>query len=666
MASIAIPTVRRTGALLAGVVLATTALSAPASTATTRVPSSEDDQGKLMLVLDSSGSMAEPASGGQTKIDAAKTALRSVIGTLPASAVVGLRVYGAEVFSKREPGACTDTQRVVPIASHNQAALRTAIASYRPYGETPIGYALREAAKDLGSEGQRTIVLVSDGEATCPPPPCEVAADIAKQGIDIKIDVVGLDVSGSARQQLACIAAAGRGTYYDADDADELASALDKLSTRAFRPFELTGQRVQGTHSPDSAPVLTAGQYVTDMGPDDSWESFRLRRSIPGSTLHVGVSGMSPDFTDGLILAAYPLPLPELIELDHCGKEIPGFGLEQGSDLFGVSITIDPRSYSTEEGCTDDEVVLYLERGQGEQGFGGDEPIDVELLVVEEPPVPNMTALPAAVSEAPWVAPRVSGRAQRTVGGASFADAATVEAGTFRSDIVPGETVVYRTFLDWGQRATFRVRFPRRGPALAEALGSLEVTAVVKAYTPTRGEIDYNGAEGPGTTGAFYRDNSLTLGVTTPEVRYLNRSNSGLNVAVNTSMPGYYYVTLRTTPDDDGQSYTVPFFLDVDVVSEAVEGPDYVDVPEPSATPSGTPSETTAGTQSTTATTAAPASPSGPSTNPTASPDETSTETLANSGDDDDSRTLLLTAGAGVAGITALMAALALLRRRTP
>ncbi len=84
MTSTAIQAVQRIGALVAGVTLAATALAAPASTATTRVPSSEDDRGKLMLVLDSSGSMAEPASGGQTKIDAAKTALRSVIGTLPA------------------------------------------------------------------------------------------------------------------------------------------------------------------------------------------------------------------------------------------------------------------------------------------------------------------------------------------------------------------------------------------------------------------------------------------------------------------------------------------------------------------------------------------------------------------------------------------------------
>ena len=120
----------------------------------------EKRAGTLMLVLDSSGSMAEPADGGQTKIAAAKQALRTVIDRLPASAPVGLRVYGAEVFAKSEPGACTDSQRVVDINAFNKSELRAAIGQYRPYGETPIGYSLARAAEDLGDEGPRTIVLV--------------------------------------------------------------------------------------------------------------------------------------------------------------------------------------------------------------------------------------------------------------------------------------------------------------------------------------------------------------------------------------------------------------------------------------------------------------------------------------------------------------------------
>ena len=134
----------------------------------------------MQLVLDSSGSMSEPAAGGQSKIAAAKGALRTVVDGLPDEAQVGLRVYGATVFSRNDPGACTDSQEVVPPGTDNRDELRSAIASYKPYGETPIAHALQEAGKDLGSEGHRTIVLVSDGEATCPPSPCVVARQLAR------------------------------------------------------------------------------------------------------------------------------------------------------------------------------------------------------------------------------------------------------------------------------------------------------------------------------------------------------------------------------------------------------------------------------------------------------------------------------------------------------
>src|SRR5215467_12307867 len=66
------------------------------------VPSHADDpsKGKLLLVLDSSGSMKGADASGATKIAAAKKALRSVIDHLPDRAQVGLRVYGATVFAK--------------------------------------------------------------------------------------------------------------------------------------------------------------------------------------------------------------------------------------------------------------------------------------------------------------------------------------------------------------------------------------------------------------------------------------------------------------------------------------------------------------------------------------------------------------------------------------
>ena len=189
----------------------------------------DNEPGRLVLVLDSSGSMKEQAAGGQRKIDAAKDALGEVVSQLPDDAEVGLRVFGAKVFSAKDAGACEDTQNVVPVGPLDRDALTQAVADYRPYGETPIGRALQEAARDLdagSASGPRSIVLLSDGEPTCEPDPCQVAKKLSSRGIDLTINVVGLDVSGAARKALSCIARAGGGTYYDAHPIEQMRSKL--------------------------------------------------------------------------------------------------------------------------------------------------------------------------------------------------------------------------------------------------------------------------------------------------------------------------------------------------------------------------------------------------------------------------------------------------------
>lgn len=218
--------------------------------------------GQTVLVLDSSGSMAEPAADGQPRIDAAKSALTRVVGSLPEGLGVGMRVYGATVFDRKQPGACTDSQLVVPIGTANRPQLQAEIAKYRPFGETPIAHSLEQAGNDLTAtptDGKRQIVLVSDGEETCVPDPCPVAEKLAAKGIDLTINVVGLNVTGKARKDLQCIAKKGKGQYFDASDADSLAESLDQAAKRGSVPFQPTGEPVVGTPRSTGAPTMAPG-----------------------------------------------------------------------------------------------------------------------------------------------------------------------------------------------------------------------------------------------------------------------------------------------------------------------------------------------------------------------------------------------------------------------
>jgi hypothetical protein len=210
----------------------------------------------LMLVMDASGSMNEAdLDGGQTRLAAAKDALRGVVASIPGDTNVGLRVFGSTVSGDREAG-CEDTELIQPVGPLDREAMLSAIDEFEAVGWTPIGYALQQAANDLPSDGPRSIILVSDGEETCaPPPPCEVAADLAEQGIDLTIHTVGfaLKDNDQARQELSCIADAARGEFRDVDDAAELADTLREVTARERRRMEAAGDPLEGAPVPQRA-----------------------------------------------------------------------------------------------------------------------------------------------------------------------------------------------------------------------------------------------------------------------------------------------------------------------------------------------------------------------------------------------------------------------------
>lgn len=543
--------------------------------------------GKLVLVLDSSGSMKEPAGDGQTKIVAARTALTRVVNKLPAAAQVGLRVYGATVFKRSQPGACTDTQLTVPIGADNRAQLRTAISQYKPYGETPIGYALQQAAKDLGPDGKRTIVLVSDGEATCAPEPCVVAREIAKQGIDLKIDVVGFRVGGSARADLQCVAREGRGDYYDADSTIDLEQGLDRLSTRAFRPFRISGTPVTGGPQQEGAPVLAPGHYSDTFVGDQTAKYYTIKRTMIGSTLRAGVSFRQPNTKEVVVQAEVKL---NTLDGEQCGWSYPrAYGSDQGLATGTASSWSD-----WNEKCSESELmVLTVSPGKDFAELKG---IPYELRIDEEPPVSSTANLPDEAKDPVWT-PMPGSTPKDIVPGSSFPDAPLLAPGSYKTTLMPGELQLFRVKADWGQRIQAVFTVPKLGAATADALGTVRYldTALISPL----GEDVYavfakNVPGGSGKRGVVTPRGAIQA-VMTKEIRYLNRDGAN-NQDKGTSLPGEYYVAVSLTRNKDDKAFTIPVTLTVGVQGTAGTGkPEYKDGAQPvsgeSVTPSPTPSE---------------------------------------------------------------------------
>jgi Ca-activated chloride channel homolog len=541
----------------------------PFAAANASVPASDaDKENKLVLLFDSSGSMKDPDASGQTKMDAAKVAFHELIPKLPSGAHVGLRVYGATVFNKTDPGACEDSQSVVPVGPVDKAALGNAVDGFRPYGETPIAYSLRQAAEDLGTSGKRTILLVSDGEETCDPNPCETAKEISGLGIDLKIDVVGFKVDEKASKQLRCITDAGNGTYYNTDDAEDLVESLERLAIRAFRPFRVDGKAVQGSSDKKPAgPVLTAGKYVDTAPALQDTKYYRLRRTIPGSTLHVGATARP---APGDQMNTLKLETTTVREGRSCGY---GTGSEVSYANTNPLVTAavsswDPLTADNPDCTKANELILSLRQDGSKGGAQGDnlKDVPVELVVVEEPPIRDQGLLDERAPSNPRWRDLPSGSGEEITPGASFSDSPKVGPGQYSTSLFPGEVQFVKVRLNWGQRLQAEVRVAKPDAKLG-AQTDYPQPLDLRLIAPTRGAAQAYASGVIARDTTMLEDDKAVRAVTsTLAVTYGNRAAIDREHK-NSAVAGDYYVAISLGRDKDNESYVVPMDLGI-----AVEG----------------------------------------------------------------------------------------------
>ena len=204
-----------------------------AATALLAVTGAARAETNLLFILDSSGSMWGQLDG-VAKMTTAKTVLNRLMGDLPANTRAGLMVYG-----HRKKGSCTDVELLAPLGQAQLPKTLKALKAIAPKGKTPIAYSLGQAKiafKDAAPGASNNVVLISDGLETCKSDPCAVAAELASKSINVKVHVVGFDISKKDRKQLECIAEKGKGKYFSADSTEGFAEAVTAAVTVIAEP----------------------------------------------------------------------------------------------------------------------------------------------------------------------------------------------------------------------------------------------------------------------------------------------------------------------------------------------------------------------------------------------------------------------------------------------
>lgn len=543
---------------------------------------------EVAIIMDASSSMLQPDEGG-TRLDVAKRASLDLVDSLPDTARVGMLAYGTQVSDAPENHAegCEDIRTLAPVDRVDKDRLRGEISGLEATGYTPIGNALRAAAEEFGDDAsERSIVLVSDGIDTCAPPPaCEVAQELADEGIGLAVHVVGFRADEATRQELECLSDATGGTYRQADDAQSLSDSLKFLTQRAIESYESFGTEFEFADSPDEAKYLGQGLYqstvrTTPGGVTSAPEQY-IRLAVPeGHTARVAITA-----------------LPEVnLGQEHGGEGVNTYlSAENDSDSRCWSSS---NSAQTSGGGFEPPESAVIQVGRDEQGdcddsawvvaaqFGdpgdpgdasGEQELSVEMSVQFEPLQTEESAAWAEGSPGGGETPEpVAIESPRSVvGGNSFNNATEVTDGAFTDSIVPGEFRYYSFPVEWGQRPVVTVRV---GPSVREAADTLHVDM----SGPMRHDIASDWVP-------FYEDvKEETFAVDRP-INYRNRdANQG---GAERALAGRHYVavSLNVTGSNAPLGVDQPYEIGIRMDGQPGAGPAWEPVNEPGPPPSATP-----------------------------------------------------------------------------
>lgn len=328
---------------------------------------------------------------------------------------------------------------------------------------------------------------------------------------------------------------------------------------------EPTPTAVNGGSSPAKAPELKAG-YYTDVARSSSGgevlQYYKIKRTWKGSTIRVSAVAFLAPGEIGSDSASWAYEL--LASTDQrCDSDTASpYANDDITHIVTrtmVALPLDPRVSSPDtaaKSCaTADELLFVLGRGSG---TGGEAP--VQIRVIEEAPVENAGDLPSGVSTVPQdnadeLDSPAEGEPKQVTGGKSFDDAAELKPGTYSTEVTPGQLVLFKTPIAYGQGAVFALdtlKVSAETRTRASSLNSLE--AISNVYAPDFSVMDSN-TRSQSFSYTLVGEEAKAKNPDrneVPPVRFRNRWDSpAMAASRGFAMAGYYYYALGVKSEEE-------------------------------------------------------------------------------------------------------------------
>lgn len=188
----------------------------------------ETESPQTLFILDYSNSMNERLYE-KTKYEMLIESMKILLSNMSSENKIGVRIYGQR-WGITQYDSCKASTLVAPIRNDNFIYISNSLAKYRPRGMTPITYSLKQAiTKDFkGLDGDKHIILITDGGENCDESPCKYAMELVKYRKDINIDVIAFNLDNDDDlDQLECVASVTKGKLYHANTKAQLIKSLN-------------------------------------------------------------------------------------------------------------------------------------------------------------------------------------------------------------------------------------------------------------------------------------------------------------------------------------------------------------------------------------------------------------------------------------------------------
>ena len=195
-----------TGLDPASVVATVDGRTLPNASVTAAAHTEQSQPPRVLLIVDTTGSM-----GGQPMAEA-KQAISTFVAQAPVEVPLGLMAFSS-------------TPRMLVPPTLNRSTVLGAVAGLEAQGQTSLYDAVRAGVQALGAEGDRRIVLLSDGEDNRSSGTlAETLRATTSSGV--VVDAIGFRTEKSVDTVLRQLAASGRGRVLTAASSAELSTAL--------------------------------------------------------------------------------------------------------------------------------------------------------------------------------------------------------------------------------------------------------------------------------------------------------------------------------------------------------------------------------------------------------------------------------------------------------